>query len=114
MRILRKRSPEPPPQRRPHPDARIETELQRILSLRKAIARKEALLDGDQAQLATLRATVAKHPTWDGHYLRQRQIETLLAEIAPLEAEVAKLHDEIAERVGRIDDADLTYLDRWG
>jgi len=109
--MFRKREPVSPPPREPHPVAGTEIRLQRILSLRLAIARKEALLASDQEQLTALRRTVTQHPNWDGHDLRQGQIGILLAEIASLEAEVPKLHDDIAASAGGLDDVDLSYLD---
>lgn len=96
--------------RRPHPDASTEIRLQRIVSLRLAIARKEALLAADQEQLAGLRQTVARHPNWDGSFDRQHQITTLLGEISELEEAVAGLHDEIAARAEGLSDVDLAYL----
>lgn len=106
---MRRKSPAA--ERKPHPDARVEVELQRIISLRKVIARKEDLLASDHKQLDALRDTVTRHPTWDGHTRRQQQIRTLLDETQVLDAEVAKLHDDIAARVSVLTDTDLAYLE---
>jgi predicted nucleic acid-binding Zn-ribbon protein len=98
------------PERQPHPDARVEAEFQRILSLRKAVARKEEQLSQNQANIAHIRNMTTRHPGYDGHALRLRQIEALQREIPGLEAEVVRLHDEIAERIAAITDTDLAYL----
>ena len=97
--------------RKSHPDARVEVELQRIISLRKVIARKEDLLARDHEQIDALRHTTTRHPTWDGHGDRKRQIQALLDETQVLDAEVAKLHDDIAARVSILADTDLAYLE---
>lgn len=98
------------PAREPHPDPRIEARLQRILSLRKIIAGKEALVERDRAQITSLRATIAKHPSWDGLRQRKTQVTELLREIIEVEADILKLHDDIEERLGEISDMDLTAL----
>jgi hypothetical protein len=95
----------------PHPDPRIEAELQRITSLRKVIARREDLLDADHRQITDLRDTVSRHPTWDGTLGRRQQITGLLDETHALEAEIVKLHDEIAERIARLSDTDVAWLE---
>jgi hypothetical protein len=71
----------------------------------------KALLAADHEQVAALRATVAKHPGWDNTAGRKEQIAHLLEEMQPLDAEVVKLHDEIAARIGKIDDSDLAWLE---
>ena len=98
------------PAREPHPDPRIEAQLQRILSIRTMSAGKEALIVRDRAEVAALRATIAKHPTWDGLTRRQDQVVVLLKEVAGVEAEILKLHDEIEARLSQISDVDLTAL----
>ena len=98
------------PVREPHPDPRIEAQLQRILSIRTMITGKEALVARDRDEIARMRATMAKHPNREGHHRRREQIEALQAEIADAEAEVLKLHDDIEARLGEIADADLTAL----
>lgn len=111
MRRNRRLAPAlPAVSRQPHPDASTEIRLQRIVSLRLAVARKEALLAEDQEQLAGLRQTVARHPNWDGHGKRQQQITTLPGEIGMLEEAVAGLHDDIAARAEGLSDVDLAYL----
>ena len=108
---FRRRPVTAPPPRQPHPDGSIEVQLQRILSLRLAVARKEALLASDQQQLRGLREKVADHPTWDGHHERLTQIQVLLDEMAGLEADVAQLHDDIAAHADKLSQIDLSYLD---
>ena len=109
MSLLRR--PKEPPPRRPHPDARIESELQRIISLRDAIARKEDLAAANHQQVTALRGTVAKHPAWVSTRQRQEQIDTLLNETDDLDDEITELHDEIAKRITALSDTDLAYLD---
>lgn len=99
-----------PPARRPHPDARVEAELQRIISLRTAIARKEDLAARNHEQITALRQMVAKHPTWDGLKERKTQIAALLAETDGLDRDVTGLHDEIAKRIAALSDTDVAYL----
>ena len=110
MSLLRRRPEEPPP-RRPHPDARTEAELQRIISLRRAVTRKEAQLDANDGNLKSIRNTMRANSGSAYNTSRAREADALQRESAQLGAEVIKLHDEIAERVGRIDDADLAWLD---
>lgn len=109
MRPFRRRGRVPP--RQPHPDARIEAELQRVISLRRAVARKETLLDKDHRDIGVMRRKLrhdgasGSAPMWAAH------AEELQSEAAGLEAEIAKLHDEIAERISRLDDSDLAWLE---
>jgi uncharacterized coiled-coil DUF342 family protein len=104
------RSRREPAARRPHPDPRVEAELQRILSLRKAITRKEDLAGRNHQQITALRQTVAKHPTWDGTRQRHEQIDALLNETDDLDGEITELHDEIAKRITALSDTDVAYL----
>ena len=110
MSLFRRRREQASP-RQPHPDARVEAELQRILSLRAVIARKEALLASDHVQVTDLRRKVFLHPNWDDAPAWRTMIAALQEEAEQVEAEVAKLHDEIATRIGKIDDSDLAWLD---
>jgi Mg2+ and Co2+ transporter CorA len=87
--------------RNPHPDARIEAELQRIISLRKAVTRKEELLASDHEQIAGMRERVSRRPTWDA---AQPVTQTL-------ELQITQLHDDIAARIAKLDDADLAWLE---
>jgi hypothetical protein len=96
--------------RDPHPDPRIEAQLQRILSIRRMIAGKHELIDQDREQIASLRAKVEKHPQFDRAKYQREQIGALLGEVGKTEAEILKLHDEIGARLDEISDADLTAL----
>lgn len=100
------------PARSPHPDARIEAELQSILSLRSVIARKEALLSTNAQQITTLRANLIRHPTWDHAVEWRKNAAFLQRETAQVEAEVRAQHDEIRALMDKIDDTDLAYLDK--
>jgi hypothetical protein len=101
------------PARRPHPDPRIEAELQRIISLRSSIARQE-----DAAAHATAEAVradrqagrVEQHgPHHSDHYAQRAQ--KLRAIAAQAEAEITSIHDEIAKRIAALSDDDLLWLD---
>lgn len=107
MRIIR-RHPRP---RRPHPDARVESELQRIISLRNAVARKENQLESNDDNLRRLRNIMRANSGSDYTGERIAQIDGLQQDSARLEAEIIALHDEIAARVAKIDDIDLVFLD---
>lgn len=98
--------------RRPHPDARVETELQRIISLRKVIARKEDLLAEDQQRISALRRAMVSNAGYDGNKDRQAQVRLLLEETQTLDTEIARLHDDIAARVDALTDTDLAWLDQ--
>jgi hypothetical protein len=108
--MIRKRAIEPPA-RKPHPDPRIEAELQRIISLRKTVARKEELLAGDHLQITRMRERLSRRPTWDAATPVRQQIDGLLAETQTLEREVTQLHDDIAGRIAKLDDTDLAWLE---
>jgi chromosome segregation ATPase len=118
---LFRRSKEPPP-RRPHPDARIEAELQRIISLRSTAARKESLIGGYGAEIGRLHdqlRTASRKNMDDNLYggFRaniepiERRIASIQGEIRKLEAEVGQVHDEIGKRIELLNDTDLAYLD---
>ena len=112
MSLFRRTAPAPPA-RRPHPDPRVEAELQRIISLRKAIARKEADLGQIQAMVAKLRDSARQNPNTDttcGEGGRLDQIRDYQRETEDLEAGVAGLHDEIAKRITALSDTDIAYL----
>jgi hypothetical protein len=108
---LFRRSPSPLPERKPHPDARIEAELQRIISLRKVIARKEAQLEQNAEGIERIRNVMRGNSGSAWNSPRAREADALQRESAQLEAEVTKLHDEIAERIAARDDTDLAWLD---
>lgn len=96
--------------REPHPDARIEAQLQRILSIRAMIADKEALAAQTRTQIQDLQEKLARHPQWSRARYQQDQIERLLEATDALEAEILELHDQIEARLGEISDVDLTAL----
>lgn len=100
-----------PQQRRPHPDARIEAEMQRIISLRRAIARKETQLDENDNNLRRICKEMRINSGSAHNPERAAEADNIRSDSASLEAEVAKLHDEIAERIGRLEDTDLAWLD---
>jgi hypothetical protein len=97
--------------RKPHPDAVIEAELQRIISLRRAVERKEALLGHDAEDLRKIREVMRRNAGSEFNPGRKIDTDVLIAEMAALEAEVVKLHDEIAARMSAIHDSDLAWLE---
>jgi hypothetical protein len=101
-----------PPPRKPHPDAQVESELQRILSLRRAIGRKESLIRQDAEDLRKIRTVIRRYAGADFNRARKADADVLVGEMASLEAEVTKLHDEIAARVSTLHDSDLAWLDQ--
>jgi chromosome segregation ATPase len=122
---MRRRSQQasPPPSRRPHPDARIEAELQRILSLRATAARKESQVGQYQNEIAKLhdQLRAISHKNMTGNLYGggltantqpvERRVAGLQGEIRKLETEVSQVHDEIGKRVEQLSDTDLAYLD---
>jgi predicted phage-related endonuclease len=98
------------PERRPHPDPCLETELQRILSMRAAIARKEAALKDIQETVKYLRYDARFDPKSAGTVQRFKQIERYRRETRELEREISRLHEEIEKRCAALDVVDLAYL----
>lgn len=109
MRLSRRR-PEPPP-RDPHPNARVEVQLQQVISLRTAAARNEATLDQHAAAVRRLTEMTTDHPTYDGHLRRISEIERVNREITRLNRETAELHGQVAEICAKLSDDDLLWLD---
>jgi hypothetical protein len=101
----------PPPQRQGHPNRRIEAEFQRIVSLRRAIARAEAELDAAQTEIPRLRRR-ARREGWSdvGRIGAQEQADALEARVPELDAKIRDLHDPIAKAVEPFSDDDLLFL----
>ena len=99
-----------PREREPHPDPRVEVQLQQVLSLLRAAQGNEGMLDRIRANHALVSEMVARHPTWDGHVKRLAEIQRLNAEIARLNEETAALHAKVQELCSAISDNDLTFL----
>lgn len=89
-----------PPARQPHPDARIEAELQRVLALQRSAARTEAVIDRLNSEAGKMDTYARKHPhlygSAEGSSARAQELRD---EAAEQEERVAKLHDEIAKRL---------------
>jgi hypothetical protein len=110
-----RRKPEPrkpaPREREPHPDARVEAELQRVLALQRAVRRTEARLEdiGREQQKVSdeRRADVSRSRPND------RPLAALACELREerlrLEAGLAPLHDEVSKRLADLGDYAL-YL----
>lgn len=108
----RKRAAEEPV-RKPHPDPRIETQLQRILSLRQSAARKEDLCRQYAAEVDRLsrdyRYQIRNSFGNDTSKIEKR-IVGLQGELRQLEQEIDGIHEDIAKRAGELTDTDLSYL----
>ena len=103
-----------PPERTPHPNARVEVALQQIISLRRAAARKEQLLDQYHEYIEdmadNLRRRTGKMYTEDRKNWRE-EIERLNHEINRLNNEAAELHSQIGEECAKLSDDDLLWLE---
>lgn len=122
MSLFRRSASSLPP-RRPHPDARVEAELQRIISLRATAARKETLAGQYQSEIGTLHDQLREvsRKNMNGSLCGggltanvqplERRVAGLQGEMRKLEAEVGQVHDEIGKRIEQLNDTDLAYLD---
>lgn len=121
MSILR-RAPKAPP-RQPHPDPAIEQQLQRILSLRGAIRRQEALTDtyhgeirsaqNDHESAAWSLRNTGSFGTSDlsaADKSAARRIEAAQAALAAAEARISELQEEVSKRMTDMSPSDLAYL----
>jgi hypothetical protein len=100
-----------PPSRRPHPDPAVETELQRIISLQRAAARKEDEMDQLQGNINMLNTAMRRDPgAFDSNNDRRKQLSLHKSRISELEADVFRIHDEIASRLRPISEDDRAYL----
>jgi adenosyl cobinamide kinase/adenosyl cobinamide phosphate guanylyltransferase len=97
-------------ERQPHPDPRTEAELQRIISLRLSVARKEGLIERDLLEIDKLRTTYRQKANWSSSERWRQQADELSAEVQRLEAEVVAAHEEIGKRIDELSPADRSYL----
>jgi hypothetical protein len=58
-----------------------------------------------------MRKKLSRRPTWDAATPWKQQIENLLEETQALEHEITLLHDDIADRIGKLDNTDLAWLE---
>ena len=101
------------PVREPHPDPRVETELQRIISLRAAVTRKEQVATATAGEVAKAEhesARISFHGKTDCASYANRA-KDLRATADRTETEITQLHDEIAKRIAALNDDDLSYLE---
>jgi seryl-tRNA synthetase len=98
--------------RHPHPDAVVEAQLQRILSLRKLVALKEELAARDYEEIRQLRHKFRKRILVDGHGAQAclKQANSLQEEVKVLADEIARAHDEIAALTRELNETDLAWL----
>lgn len=100
-------------ERRPHPDPRIEAELQRIISLRRQIGRYEesaatAAREASEADRQSRRVSYHGPQTAAGYVGRAEDLRKVAAEA---DEKITALHEEIAKRISALSDEDLLWLD---
>jgi len=100
----------PVPQRRPHPDPKVEAELLRIVSLRGMVARKEAHLESLYREVSNVNRDMRRYPDSDAHERRVDLADDLGEKVTAGEEDVQRLHDDIAKRITALSDTDLSYL----
>lgn len=99
-----------PPARQGHPNARIEAEFQRIVSLRRDVARKEAELDTAQREIPRLRKKGGHDAATRTAMVAREQADALEARLPVLATEIQELHDQIAKAIEPFADDDLLFL----
>lgn len=115
------------PVRQPHPDPRIELELQRILSARAVIARAEERIALSHMEIESARDQqdyASSHlrtnsyrgdpelRVYEAQMRAQRErIAGTAGSISDAEQLIAAMYDQIAELTAKLADVDLTYLD---
>ena len=110
--MFKRRAPQPPsPSRTPHPDPRVEVQLQQLPSLRRAAERNERLLDEHHSNQAHVSRAIARNSGSDCNPERAREIDRLSHEIGRLNAETAELHAQVQELCAKVSDEDLLWLD---
>ena len=101
-------------ERTPHPNARVEVALQQIISLRRAAARNEQLLDQYRDYVKDMTNNLRRRT--GKMYNEERndwheEIERLNHESNRLNNETAELHSQIGELCAKLSDDDLLWLD---
>jgi len=111
-----RRKPAPPalpalPARTPHPDSRVESELQRVIAMQRSAGRYEARLkDLTVAQRNADESRIES--AYDASHARAlgEQSEDMRKERAELEDALAALHEAIVSRLAALgDDALMLY-----
>jgi seryl-tRNA synthetase len=111
---LRRQPPPPPaPERTPHPDSRVEAELQRVLAAQRAARRAEERLEEIRAQRAKLEDKARRANGHGSHTIAsalRSQSRELSEEAAVLESGLPAMYDEISGRLAALgDDALMLY-----
>jgi cell division protein FtsB len=98
------------PVRQGHPVARIEAEFQRIVSLRREVARLEDELDYNQKLLKRMSDDMLDYT---GTILKEsrREVDTVQDRQLVLRTQVRELHEQIAKAIEPFSDDDLLFLD---
>lgn len=106
--MFRNRAP-----RRPHPDPRTETRLQRIIALRESADRKSTLIGQYTTEIGKL-SNAYRSETVNSYHSNAAKLESRLkdlqAEIRQLETEIDGIHEDIARRTAELSETDLSYL----
>jgi predicted nucleic acid-binding Zn-ribbon protein len=101
------------PPRQPHPDPRMEARLQRIVALRESAARKGDLSRQYAGEIGKL-SKGYRNRAFNGYPASagdlERRLNALQGELRQVEAEIGRIHDEIAARTAELSDTDLAYL----
>lgn len=99
--------------RQPHPDPRIEVQLQRIIALRESAARKAALSVQYASEIEKVSANY-RYVTSNGYLTRVPDIKTQLrdlqTELRQVEEEITAVHASISGLLMSLSDTDLSYL----
>ena len=95
--------------RQPHPDPRIEAELQAIVTARRAVARQEEQIALNLREIRRLRGKARENA---GYYSGQEseRMAGRVKENAEMEAGIGGFHDEISKRMATLSDSDIAYL----
>jgi hypothetical protein len=114
MSWLRRQTPPPPaPERTPHPDSRVEAELQRVLSMQRAAERIERRLDDIRGRRSELEDSASRRANSGSSSIAKRLMEQsaeLRKERDDLEAQLPAMHDEISRRLAALgEDALMLY-----
>lgn len=106
---LRKRKT---PERKPHPDARVEADLQQIIALRRLADRKQSSLDDLQEDIRRCRSLARAEAGYKAGREATAMADKLQDETMPrIEAEVQAMQDQIRKAIEPMNDTDLAYLD---
>lgn len=100
--------------RQPHPDPRVEVQLQRIIALRESASRKAALSVQYASEIEKVSANY-RYITKEGYPARvpavKTQLRDLQTELRQVEEEITAVHATISGLLMSLSDTDLAYLE---